>query len=95
MGMTHEVKRAVKGGCSRLKKQAPGSKVCAWWSQETVPQRGWNMESGETSLWMEMRIYQVSLGDRSRVIWVKEKVKFRRRGTLTLLAYPVYQTPSC
>lgn len=53
------------------------------------------MESRETSLWMEMRIYQVSLGDRNRVIWVKEKVKVKRTGTLTLIVYPVHQTPSC
>lgn len=36
------------------------------------------MESRETSLWVEVRIYQVPLEDRSRIIWVKEKVKVKR-----------------
>lgn len=36
------------------------------------------MESRETSLWVEVRIYQVSLEDRSRIIWVKGKVKVKR-----------------
>lgn len=62
MGMTHEVKRAVKGGCSRLKKQAPGSKVCAWWSQETRGNKP--MDGNENLPGVSGRQEQSNLGQR-------------------------------